>query len=161
MILRPPDLGDEHEFRAAHAVLASEGFDFGLGLDDLAWTDYLRRRAEIEAGVNLGALVPESFRVADVDGVIVGRTSVRHRLNAALETYGGHIGYCVLPAQRGRGHAKEILRQSLVLARSAGVMRALLTCDETNLASRRVIESAGGVHERTDGGTRRYWVETC
>jgi predicted acetyltransferase len=111
--------------------------------------------------VNLGPLVPDSFRVADVDGVIVGRTSVRHRLNAALEVYGGHIGYCVLPAYRGRGYAKEILRQSLVLARSVGITRALLTCDEPNLASRRVIESAGGSYDRSNGTTRRYWVETA
>jgi predicted acetyltransferase len=162
MILRPPGPDDEREFRAAQAIIAREGFDFGITLGELSWAEFLRDCADYEVGRNLGpSKVPASFRVADVDGVIVGRTSVRHRLNAALEVYGGHIGYAVLPAYRGRGYAKEILRQSLALAKSVGVERALLTCDETNMASRRVIESAGGVFDGSDGATRRYWVEVA
>lgn len=160
MILRPPNDHDERDFRAAHAVLAKEGFTFGLGLADLAWDDYLRLLTNVEAGVDIRRFVPASFRVATVDGVIVGRTSVRHRLNADLAVLGGHIGYCVLPEHRGRGYATEILRQSLVLVRDTGVERALLTCDEDNAASRLVIERCGGEFESGDGQNRRYWIDT-
>lgn len=159
LTLRPPGPGDEAEFRAAHEVLAREGVVFGLGLDGLAWPDYLRRLAEIEAGERLDGFVPATFLVAEAGGVIVGRTSIRHRLNADLAVYGGHIGYCVLPAHRGRGHATEILRRSLPVARAHGVTRALLTCDETNTASRKVIEHCGGVLDGSDGRTRRYWID--
>ena len=104
------------------------------------------------------------FLVADVGGEIVGRSSVRFRLNDWLAAYGGHIGYAVLPPHRGRGVATEILRQSLVVARAGGVDRCLLTCADANLASARVIESCGGVLESVgpdeDGSPmRRYWID--
>ena len=38
-------------------------------------------------------LVPATFLVADVDGVLVGRTSIRHELDEFLAREGGHIGY--------------------------------------------------------------------
>ncbi|MBB4907690.1 GNAT family N-acetyltransferase [Actinophytocola algeriensis] len=158
LTLRPPGPGDEAEFRAAHEVMAREGIVFGLGLDGLDWPGYLRRLAEVEAGARLDGFVPATFLVAEAGGVIVGRTSIRHELNATLAVLGGHIGYCVLPARRGRGHAKEILRQSLPVARARGVTRALLTCDETNTASQKVIEHCGGVLESSDGHNRRYWI---
>ena len=56
----------------------------------------------------------------------------------------GHIGYSVVPWKRGRGYATEALRQTLVLARSAGLGRVEITTDSDNLASQRVIERNGG-----------------
>jgi predicted acetyltransferase len=92
--------------------------------------------------------------------------SVRHALNEALARVGGHIGYAVRPAHRRRGYATEMLRQSLVVARSVGVQRALVTCDDDNVASARTIERCGGVLQdlvRVDGrpAKRRYWVPTA
>ena len=156
LTLRRPVVADEPVVRQAHALLAEEGFVFGLGLDGRSWQSYLDWLATVEAG--MAPWVPASFLLAEVDGVVVGRTSIRHRLDEQLAVEGGHIGYCVLPAHRGRGHATEILRQSLTVARAHGVTKALLTCDETNVASRRVIEHCGGALESTDGRTRRYWI---
>lgn len=158
LTLRPPVLADEQVFRRAHALLADEGFVFGLGLSGLSWPYYLHRLAEVEAGEDPYGRVPASFLLAEVDGVIVGRTSIRHRLDEQLAVEGGHIGYCVLPAHRRRGYATEILRQSLVAARHRGVTKALLTCHETNVASQKVIEHCGGELESTNGRTRRYWI---
>jgi predicted acetyltransferase len=73
---------------------------------------------------------------------------------------GGHIGYSVRPSARRRGHATEALRQAIPRARSLGLPRLLLTCLETNVASRKVIERNGGVYEDTRNGTRRYWIAT-
>ncbi|MFC4855644.1 GNAT family N-acetyltransferase [Actinophytocola glycyrrhizae] len=158
LTLRPPVIADEQEFRRAHALLADEGHVFGLGLSGLSWRYYLRRLAEIEAGDRSFGRVPASFLLAEVDGELVGRTSVRFELNAELAAVGGHIGYCVLPAHRRRGYATEILRQSLTVARAHGVPRALLTCDRTNKPSRRVIEKCGGALENVVAGTCRYWI---
>lgn len=90
----------------------------------------------------------------------LGRLAIRHRLNADLLTQGGHIGYDVRPGARRRGHATAMLRAALPLAASLGIAAALLTCDETNLGSRRVIEANGGRYQDSVGIKRRYWVPT-
>jgi predicted acetyltransferase len=53
-----------------------------------------------------------------------------------------------------------MLAAVLPVARSLGIDRALLTCDEDNLASHRVIEANGGVLEGGSGGKVRYWIPT-
>lgn len=96
-----------------------------------------------------------------VDGdEYLGRISIRHRLTAGLREIGGHIGYDIRPSARRRGHATAMLAAVLPVARSLGIGQALLTCDEDNMASRRVIEANGGVLEGDSGGKVRYWVAT-
>jgi predicted acetyltransferase len=58
---------------------------------------------------------------------------------------GGHIGYDTVPSSRGRGIATEMLRKALPIARKLGLSEVLLTCNDTNSASIRVIEANGGV----------------
>ena len=48
----------------------------------------------------------------------------------------------------------------LPLCADLGIDPVLVTCDEDNLPSRRVIESNGGVYEDSREGKRRYWVPT-
>lgn len=96
-----------------------------------------------------------------VDGdSYLGRVSIRHQLNDHLRTLGGHIGYWIRPSARGLGHGSAAFRDSLPLAAALGIDPALLTCDEDNVASRRIIEGAGGVFENRIGIKRRYWVPT-
>ena len=164
--LRPLRKDDEAAFAAAHAVMARERFTFGIGYTPgMAWDTYLTGIGDNRHGRNLPPrFVPGTFLVADVAGQIVGRTSIRFELNDVLLREGGHIGYGVLPQHRRRGHATEILRQSLVIARAEGVDRVLVTCDEDNVGSRTVIESCGGKLESVvnagDGvPKRRYWID--
>ena len=168
MILRPLNLDDKAEAIQAHHEMAPDGFDFLLdstgSYDETGpWEAYLGRLASLQSGVNVPASwVPSTFLVAEVDGQIVGRVSIRHRLNEYLETRGGHIGYGVRPAFRGRGHATEILDRALKIVRELGVNRVLVTCDDANVASSKVIERAGGVLENIfqadDEKIRRYWI---
>jgi predicted acetyltransferase len=162
--LRPLRLSDEADAQAAHAELAAEGFEFLLHQQaGEAWKSYVRRLDEIRGGHVPPDRVPGTFLVAEVDGTLVGRVSIRHELNDFLANFGGHIGYGIRPAYRRRGYAGAILRQALDVARSAGVSRVLLTCDDGNDASASIIERAGGVLEdirvAPDGiGKRRYWI---
>lgn len=94
---------------------------------------------------------------------IVGRVTIRHRLNECLEREGGHIGYVVVPEFRRRGYATGMLRAALDIAwHSFGLRRVLVTCDDDNMASIRTIEKNGGVLqdriaiEGTDKLIRRY-----
>ena len=91
----------------------------------------------------------------------LGRIAVRHRLNAFLRDVGGHIGYDVRPSARRQGHASAMLRAVLPHAHGLGIDPALVTCDDDNVASVRVIEACGGVLEDVRGVKRRYWVPTA
>jgi predicted acetyltransferase len=90
----------------------------------------------------------------------LGRLSVRHELNDFLRELGGHIGYVVRPSARRRGHAGAMLAAARPIARDLGIDPALVTCDDTNAASRRVIESTGGVFEDQREDKLRFWVPT-
>lgn len=118
-------------------------------------------RAEgLEKTPRAPGLVPQTtYWWVEADDYL-GRISVRHRLNDFLLELGGHIGYFVVPSRRRQGHATAMLRAVLPEARRLGVDPALVTCDDTNLASRKVIEAAGGVLEDRRGVKLRYWVPT-
>ena len=88
----------------------------------------------------------------------LGRVGIRHRLTPALLEVGGHIGYDVRPSARRRGHATEMLRQAVEIARGLGIERALVTCDVDNIGSRTVIERNGGVLEDEREGKLRFWM---
>jgi predicted acetyltransferase len=93
------------------------------------------------------------------DDRFLGRLAIRHRLTPALEQAGGHIGYDVRPSARRHGHARARLAAALAIANDTlGIDEALLTCDEANIASQRVIQANGGRYIDTVGGKRRYWV---
>ena len=98
------------------------------------------------------------------NGLFIGNLSVRHYLNAFLLKVAGHIGYQVRPSMRCRGYGNAILQQGVQKAHERGIAPVLVTCDETNLASKKVIEYNGGQFENAasvDGSPikkLRYWI---
>lgn len=60
------------------------------------------------------------------------------------------VGYGVVPGARGRGVAKEALRMIIGVAESAGVVSVVGRTSDDNVASQRVMESAGMVQTGRD-----------
>jgi predicted acetyltransferase len=107
--------------------------------------------------------VDETELWAVLDGVYVGRISIRHKLNRDLEIVGGHIGYDTRPAYRGKGLASTMVALALPIAKSLGIDEVLVTCNDSNIASIRVIEKNGGRLRETkpqfEGGPlKRYYL---
>jgi predicted acetyltransferase len=94
------------------------------------------------------------------DGEVLGKVSLRHALTPFLMDVGGHIGYAVRPSARRRGVATHALALMLPIAAARGIDPALVTCDDTNVGSRKVIEANGGVLEDLRNGKLRFWVPT-
>jgi len=97
------------------------------------------------------------------DNKIVGVIDLRHHLgNPVLREWGGHFGYIVRPSERGKGYAKEMVRQNLIKCKELGLHKVMITCNRNNIASERTILANGGVFENevlVDGEyTKRFWV---
>ena len=162
--LRPPRIDDEADVVAAQEELAADDFVFAFRQPGQSFAEFVQAVEDHRRGRNLEPdRVESTWLLADVDGAVVGRSSIRFELNDFLRAKGGHIGYAVRPAHRRRGYANEILRQSLIVARAGGVGRVLVTCDDDNIGSATVIEANGGVLEDIvdDDGVplRRYWID--
>jgi predicted acetyltransferase len=81
------------------------------------------------------------------DGEFCGSIGFRWQpRTAALPPYClGHIGYSVVPWKRRLGYATRALALLLPDAHLEGLPYVEITTDESNLASRKVIEASGGV----------------
>jgi predicted acetyltransferase len=128
--------------------------------------EHLRMLVDMAEGRNLrpGQVPMTTYWLLDDADMLAGVSRLRHRLTEDLLSDGGHIGYYVRPAFRGRGHGHTLLRLTLEEAKRLGIERALLTIADDNAPSIRVAERAGGVmeDERVDNHGipyRRYWID--
>jgi predicted acetyltransferase len=167
-----------HELQASFADMAREfhargepHYPHGAATDDrLALDDfeaYVRRVDAWSRGENLPpGYVPGTTYWLVVAERVVGTLSLRHRINEVLEHEGGHIGYCIRPADRQKGYMTRFLHLGLEKARNLGLPRVLITCVRSNAASAAVIRRCGGVLEderpsRLHPGelAQRYWIQ--
>ena len=104
LILRLPRQDEEQEFLSAHLATTPEvPYFLHAYHDGMPFTDYIEVLAAQARGERLEAgHVPATFLFAFANGRIVGRVSIRHRLNDFLLRVGGHIGYVVVRSSDGR-----------------------------------------------------------
>ncbi len=108
--------------------------------------DYVQRVENHAQGIDLpGSGVPSTtFWLID-DDRFIGHINIRHELNERLERIGGNIGYAIRPSERNKGYGAQILALALPYAMDIGLKEALITCDNDNIASQKIILRNGGV----------------
>ena len=115
-----------------------------------------------------GYVPSTSFWLVDDESQrFIGEINIRHSLTERLLRYGGHIGYAVRLGEWNKGYGTRMLELALPHAKASGITRCLITCDDDNPGSARVMEKNGfilaaKVPNEIDGRaiiTRRYWKE--
>ena len=103
-----------------------------------------------------------------MEALVIGEIHIRIRLTEKLLRYGGHIGYAVNPKYWNMGYGKQLLKLDLEQYKNLiEEDNILITCDDDNIGSYKIIESNGGILENKveneDCGekflTRRYWIK--
>jgi len=146
------DMGDSGDITPSAADL--KGLTFEEFLKDL----------EIKKTQRLIDRVPATlFVLADMDGYLYGAVSFRHELNSYLEDFGGHIGYGIRKSEQGKGYGTLQLKLMIDLLKDQDYNYVLVTCDEDNIRSKKVIEHNGGRLEgkiyKHDAYVLRYYID--
>ena len=169
IILVKPDLSyadeiikyKEESLAESPIINGSAGLDRFSSIED--WLEELKKRSS-EDTVPKG-LVPSStyLAVREKDNYIVGMIDIRHYLNEYLTQVGGNIGYGVRKTERNKGYAKQMLKLALEKCKELKIKKVLITCDEDNIASEKVILSANAKLEdirNVDGeNKKRFWID--
>lgn len=149
----------------------NDSFDGCAGLEEIQtydeWLEF-DKRLKNKYGDNY---VPSEVYlcIREKDNKLVGIIDLRKKLSEFLLNYGGNIGYSVLPSERRKGYAKEMLKLILCKCKELGINKVLVTCDKGNIASAKTIIHNGGVLENEvednvnlskSGIIQRYWVST-
>ena len=125
------------------------------------WIDILNMNLS-KATANPKFGTSETYLALNRDGAIVGIVNLRHELTPFYQD-SGHIGYSVHPAHRRKGYAKAVLCAILEKAEEYGMDDVKLVCSDRNTASRKTIESCGGVATRAildDDGMKHEYIIT-
>ena len=169
IILVKPDLSyaDEIIKYKEESLAESPVINGSAGLDRFSsievWLEELKKRS-CEDTVPKG-LVPSStyLAVREKDNYIVGMIDIRHYLNEYLTQVGGNIGYGVRKTERNKGYAKQMLKLALEKCKELKIKKVLITCDEDNIASEKVILSVNAKLEdirNVDGeNKKRFWID--
>ncbi|NND07299.1 MAG: GNAT family N-acetyltransferase [Saprospiraceae bacterium] len=94
----------------------------------------------------------------------LGQVDIRPQLTKELAAFGGQVGYVIRPSARLQGFGKKLLSLALDKAGELGLEKVLVTCDENNMASKKIIVTSGGrLYDKLYDAVRevtilRYWI---
>ena len=94
-----------------------------------------------ENGIGLPEGFVPSLTLWAVDGdKYIGTVNIRPELSERLKEYGGHIGIVIRKSCRKKGYGEIFWKKALEKVFQMGVKEVLLTCEETNVGSKRILE---------------------
>lgn len=163
------------EYREQIAAYRQEFLDAGDSMDGtgalrrmgdpMEWLAATEQCSHADTVPNGWVQATQFLCVREADKRLVGMIQARHRFNAFLREYGGHIGYSVRPSERRKGYASWMLNAVKPFCRSIGLDAIMVTCLTSNEASRRTILKNGGVYDVTvhepigNQFIERYWID--
>lgn len=170
LVLINPKAENAEEIRLYRQELEADGSFSGCSLlrkygEPLEWLKMVEMYSQKDTCPENWVVTTQFICVRKSDERLVGMIQLRHCLNEYLYQYGGHIGYNVRPSERRKGYAKYMLGKCLSYAKEQiGLDLVMISCSDTNQASRRTILAHGGIYENTvfnpDEGIKlkRYWI---
>lgn len=127
---------------------------------------------EDEATVPPGYSIGFQWLYIDEEDNVVGMVNFRPKAlqHPSLKLYGGHIGYNVRPDKQGQGIGTSMLKDFLKIvkkqyAKTYDIDKVLITCNDSNEGSRKIILNNGGEFEKKiycpyeNGYLERYWIK--
>lgn len=125
---------------------------------------------EDEKNASKGINVPEgwvpcsSYWLVDASDEVIGVIRIRHRVDNEFLQIIGHVGYEIKSTCRKQGYGSKLLKLGLVEAKKIGLQKVLITCEEDNIGSKRIIEKFNGMYKKRlvdEDGNNILQYEVC
>ena len=154
IVLAVPTLENKEEalkFRQAFYDFGEKTIDGSELLDRIdsyeEWLALVTDHANVNA-LGVDGILTETYFALDRNRRIVGIIDFRHALNDFFKDF-GHSGYSVLPSERRKGYATEMLRLILDRAKACGLTEIQLSALRSNIPSVKTIRKNGGCYVRS------------
>ena len=122
-LVRPTCEYAEQVMQYKEDMLANnDSFDGCAGLEEVdSFTEWIDFENRLKRKYGEGYVPSEVFLGVRIeDEKVVGIIDYRHPLSPFLLQYGGNIGYSILPSERQKGYAGEMLKLLLAICREFG-----------------------------------------
>ena len=136
----------------------------GAGLTKISdYAEWLQRVENDKNGSNRPKRTELLF-IRKSDDRVVGFINIRHTLENGFDISGGHIGYSIRPSERNKGYGTILLSIAIDYCRKKlNMKKVLVTCDKSNIASKKVIINNNGKFENEvaegENIIERYWIK--
>jgi predicted acetyltransferase len=128
---------------------------------------YLQKCCDMidESKVEPGFVPQTIYWLLEPSEDVVGMVKVRDRLSEFTRINGGHVGFYIHSAHRGKGYGKRLLAFALEKLKQTGINEILITVFPDNAPSIAIVEANGGKYcdtvkePKTGVMINRYWVK--
>ena len=133
---------------------------------EIDFEEFIEDQINDSKGINIpeGWVPCSSYWLVDDNEEVIGVIRIRHRVDNDFLQVIGHIGYEIKSNCRRQGYGSKLLELGLVEAKKIGLQKVLITCEEDNIGSKRIIEKFNGMYKKKlvdDDGKNVLQYEVC